>query len=135
MHTSSMEKMETYGLSDVELNDTDIQRRPPATPEVPEYTEAIVTKAAIAISRAKIGGREMRLMRVSKDGKLIQFQIHRINLHPYSVKTQELQPPRKRIKPVTQTEALEAFTNATEAEFPAIILRNGRKLAIHQIIL
>lgn len=135
MFPSTMEKIETYGLADVDSDNIDRQHLPAVTPEPPEYKEVLVTKAAIAISRAKIGGRELRLMRVSKDGKLVQFQIHKINLHPYCADVQELQPPRKRIKPVTQAEALEAFTNATEEEFPAIILRNGSKLAIHQNIL
>jgi hypothetical protein len=130
-----MELIETYGISDFEIDTRSTVPDSAASAEIPIFQDAEVAKATIAISRAKIGNRELRLMSITSGGKLKSFQIHKVTIHPYKIEQQDVKPARKRKKAPTENDALAAFLAATEAEFPMINLKNGQAVSTYQKIL
>lgn len=111
----------------------------PAKHEV-DLTRAVRTPVKIA--RAIAGDTEIRLLKQTNPGavekqKPVYILEHAV-LSPYHAARTELTRTRKgsnEVAPLSEADALKKFDSAVAAKYPAVILRPGCSVQIHQILL
>lgn len=147
--SSTMERIDNFGIPDFAPVSTDslapadkeFVQTPELPPEVPEFDTSMFAKKAIGIVRAKIGGKEMRLLHlvppeeIGKNSEPL-FILRNITIHPhYKVTDSALERPRGGKKPFTLKEAKDYFLALAEAAFPSSPLKSGTSVPTFEIIL
>lgn len=95
---------------------------------------AQATRVAIKIARAISGATEVRMVAEKRAGSPDQYLLETATLRPYKVSRTALFRAGPAKKPLTEKQAINVFERHIASAYPAEVLRNGKSVAIHQIL-
>ena len=97
-----------------------------------EKVEVPATRVALKIARAIDGRGEVRLLEETKPRAQTVYLIETALFHPFSVKRVVMHKPVRTL--MNKEEAHKAFDDAVAEKYPPEKLKNGRSVAIHQLL-